>query len=82
MTAQLGCLSETAIRIFGRIAFLAGTVAGFVTAQPVPRYGSPPFPYASIEVTYQNAADGVKLAGTLTLPNAAGALPGGSLGSR
>jgi pimeloyl-ACP methyl ester carboxylesterase len=35
----------------------------------------PPFPYKSVEVSYQNAAGGVKLAGTLTLPEGPGRFP-------
>jgi uncharacterized protein len=31
-------------------------------------YGAPPPPYASIEVAFQNAAAGIQLAGTLTIP--------------
>jgi pimeloyl-ACP methyl ester carboxylesterase len=33
-----------------------------------PQNPKPPFPYRSVEVSYQNTAAGVKLAGTLTLP--------------
>src|SRR5580698_6254740 len=35
----------------------------------------PPFPYKSVEVSYQNAAGGVNLAGTLTLPEGPGRFP-------
>jgi uncharacterized protein len=35
---------------------------------PRPVYGAGPPPYAAIEVAFQNAADGVHLAGTLTIP--------------
>jgi len=35
---------------------------------PRPVYGDGPPPYAAIEVAFQNAADGVQLAGTLTVP--------------
>jgi pimeloyl-ACP methyl ester carboxylesterase len=35
----------------------------------------PPFPYQAVEVSYQNTAGGVKLAGTLTLPHGAGRFP-------
>lgn len=43
------------------------------TAPPKrPQHPQPPFPYDSEEVSYENAAAGVKLAGTLTLPRADG----------
>jgi pimeloyl-ACP methyl ester carboxylesterase len=35
---------------------------------PRPRYGAGPSPYAAIEVAFQNVADNVQLAGTLTVP--------------
>jgi hypothetical protein len=35
---------------------------------PRPRYGAGPPPYEAIEVAFQNAADNVQLAGTLTVP--------------
>lgn len=35
---------------------------------PRPVYGAGPPPYAAIEVAFQNAADGIQLAGTLTVP--------------
>ena len=35
---------------------------------PRPRYGAGPPPYAAIEVAFQNVADNVQLAGTLTVP--------------
>jgi hypothetical protein len=35
---------------------------------PRPRYGAGPPPYAAIEVAFQNVADSVQLAGTLTVP--------------
>ena len=37
---------------------------------PRPRYGEGPPSYASIEVAFQNVADNVQLAGTLTVPQA------------
>lgn len=40
-----------------------------------PQTPRPPFPYRSESVVYDNAADGVKLAGTLTMPNGAGPFP-------
>ncbi len=40
-----------------------------------PQRPLPPFPYEEQEVTFENAADGVKLAGTLTLPRGPGAHP-------
>ena len=36
---------------------------------PRPRYSGGPPPYATIDVTFQNVADNVRLAGTLTVPN-------------
>ena len=38
---------------------------------PRPLYGAGPPPYAAIEVAFQNAADNVQLAGTLTVPRGA-----------
>jgi pimeloyl-ACP methyl ester carboxylesterase len=38
-------------------------------------YGAAPPSYAAIEVVFQNAADGVQLAGTLTVPNGAANAP-------
>jgi uncharacterized protein len=35
---------------------------------PRPRYGVGPAPYAAIEIEFQNVADNVRLAGTLTVP--------------
>ncbi|MBL0927962.1 MAG: alpha/beta fold hydrolase [Phycisphaerales bacterium] len=40
-----------------------------------PQNPRPPFPYTSREVTYVNAADGTKLAGTLTIPQGPGPHP-------
>ena len=40
-----------------------------------PQTPKPPFPYRSEEVTYENKAGGVKLAGTLTLPPGQGPFP-------
>lgn len=40
-----------------------------------PQDPKPPFPYAAREVTYANAADGTKLAGTLTIPEGPGPFP-------
>ncbi len=40
-----------------------------------PQTPKPPFPYQSVEVTYENAADDVKLAGTLTVPKGDGPHP-------
>ena len=42
---------------------------------PRPQTPKPPFPYRSEEVTYENKAGGVKLAGTLTLPPGQGPFP-------
>ena len=39
-----------------------------IKESPRPVYGAGPPPYAAIEVAFQNAADGVQLAGTLTVP--------------
>ena len=40
-----------------------------------PQEPKPPFPYRAEDVTYENAAGGVKLAGTLTRPNEGGPFP-------
>ena len=40
-----------------------------------PQTPKPPFPYKAEEVTYENKVAGVKLAGTLTVPNGAGPFP-------
>lgn len=40
-----------------------------------PQTPRPPFPYRSESVTYDNVAGGVKLAGTLTMPNGTGPFP-------
>jgi len=40
-----------------------------------PQTPKPPFPYAQRELTYTNATDGVKLAGTLTIPAGPGPHP-------
>jgi pimeloyl-ACP methyl ester carboxylesterase len=40
-----------------------------------PQTPQPPFPYEAVEVEYDNAAAGVHLAGTLTLPKSAGPHP-------
>ncbi|MBC8070808.1 MAG: alpha/beta fold hydrolase [Deltaproteobacteria bacterium] len=40
-----------------------------------PQEPKPPFEYDAIEVTYENAAGGVKMAGTLTVPPGAGPFP-------
>ncbi len=40
-----------------------------------PQRPRPPFPYSQEEVAFENLADGVTLAGTLTLPKAAGRHP-------
>ncbi len=42
---------------------------------PVPQTPEPPFPYEVEEVAYDNAADGVHLEGTLTIPPGAGPHP-------
>ncbi|UAL09849.1 alpha/beta hydrolase family protein [Caulobacter segnis] len=40
-----------------------------------PQAPKPPFPYRAEEVSYRNPASGLKLAGTLTLPEGAGPFP-------
>ena len=42
---------------------------------PRPQNPQPPFPYEAIEVSYENRAGGVKLAGTLTDPRGIGPFP-------
>ena len=46
-----------------------------IVAAPRPQEPKPPYPYLTDEVTIQNSAAGVKLAGTLTTPRAAEAYP-------
>jgi uncharacterized protein len=46
-----------------------------VVAAARPQEPKPPFPYNDDEVTIQNSAAGVRLAGTLTTPRAGGAYP-------
>jgi pimeloyl-ACP methyl ester carboxylesterase len=46
-----------------------------VSVAPRPQTPKPPFPYRSEDVTYENKAGGVKLAGTLTLPPGQGPFP-------
>ncbi len=40
-----------------------------------PQEPKPPFPYKSEEVAYENSAEGVNLAGTLTMPDSGGPFP-------
>jgi pimeloyl-ACP methyl ester carboxylesterase len=40
-----------------------------------PQTPKPPFPYAAEDVSYENKTDGVKLAGTLTIPQGKGPFP-------
>ena len=59
-----------------RLAFATGLSLEAVPQAPIrdspqPRYGAGPAPYAAIEVAFQNAADNVQLAGTLTVPRGA-----------
>lgn len=49
----------------------ADSVASFAR----PQDPKPPFPYVAEEVTYQNARDGTKFAGTLTIPEGEGPFP-------
>lgn len=42
---------------------------------PRPQTPAPPFPYQALEVGYDNTADGVHLAGTLTIPEGEGRHP-------
>lgn len=46
-----------------------------VTEVKRPQTPKPPFPYRSVDVTYPNEAGGIKLAGTLTLPEGSGPFP-------
>lgn len=41
-----------------------------------PQHPDPPFPYVTEDVTFSNAADGIRLAGTLSRPEGAGPFPG------
>lgn len=40
-----------------------------------PQTPKPPFPYEAVELSYDNTASGVKLAGTLTMPRGGGPFP-------
>lgn len=42
---------------------------------PRPQTPEPPFPYEAIDVEYENATDGIQLAGTLTVPTGDGPHP-------
>ena len=46
-----------------------------IRESPRPHYGAGPPPYAAIEVAFQNVADNVQLAGTLTVPREAPSAP-------
>ena len=58
-------------------AALVLTLSRTATAIEVrrPQEPKPPFPYRAEEVSYENRTEGVKLAGTLTLPKAGGPFP-------
>lgn len=58
-------------------AVLALTLNRTATAIEVkrPQEPKPPYPYRAEEVSYENRTEGVKLAGTLTLPQAGGPFP-------
>jgi uncharacterized protein len=45
------------------------------TAVNRPQEPKPPYPYTEVEVVYENRQDGVRLAGTLTLPRTQGPFP-------
>ena len=53
----------------------AEELAAALRPPPRPQTPKPPFPYESVEVEYDNAAAGVHLAGTLTLPPGEGPHP-------
>jgi uncharacterized protein len=46
-----------------------------ISAAVRPQTPKPPFPYSAEDVTYENRAGGVKLAGTLTVPRGEGPVP-------
>ena len=54
---------------------LTRTAPAAISAPKRPQTPKPPFDYRSEEVTYVNPASGLKLAGTLTLPQGAGPYP-------
>ena len=60
-----------------RSATITLTPADEVSSAPSrPQHPEPPFPYATEEVTFQNADEGVALAGTLSRPEGEGPFPG------
>lgn len=76
-----GTLSEKADEISGTFKQGAGSTAfvfkrvAEVLRKKRPQDPQKPYPYAEEEVSYLNAKDNVKLAGTLTLPRGAGKFP-------
>ena len=83
-------LASPASRFEGQVAADGASLVGewrgratapltFTRTAPVaavrPQTPKPPFPYRAEEVTYVNPASGLKLAGTLTLPNGPGPFP-------
>ena len=62
------------------VAFVRASASAEREARPRPQMPKPPFPYSAEEVTFRNAeANGVTLAGTLTIPEGAGPFPGAVL---
>jgi len=60
----------------GKFAFkLERSKTGQVTIPARPQEPKKPYPYDEREVTYENEAAGIKLAGTLTLPRSGGPFP-------
>ena len=56
----------------GSLPLVLGRTAPVASRPQTPK---PPFPYRAEEVSYRNPASGLKLAGTLTLPQGAGPFP-------
>jgi pimeloyl-ACP methyl ester carboxylesterase len=70
-----GAAFEGTFTQVGRKFPLALRRVGEVTKPKRPQMPEPPFPYKAEDVSYENAAAGVKLAGTLTIPEGAGPFP-------
>ncbi len=76
-----GVLAPDGARIEGHFSQAGARIAldleraGAAPEASRPQTPLPPFPYRSVDVTYDNAAGGNRLAGTLTLPEGNGPFP-------
>ncbi|MDR2968821.1 MAG: alpha/beta hydrolase [Tannerellaceae bacterium] len=63
----------------GAISQMGATFPAILSRKPFevnrPQEPRPPYPYKEEEVTFQNSGAGIKLSGTLTLPNGNGTFP-------